>query len=236
MYNAIDVEDQGPIGSMLDDLSGFRVLRFDARGHGRSGAGSSSAHNRWDQLGHDVIAVARALEICSAVLGGASMGAVASIFAALSGGIEVDKLLLLLPPTAYETRIKQRRLYRATASLLERLGKEALVRTFEQYLGPTTITPGLEATIGPLIDALRTWDQGALMSVIQGAAESDLPPCEELRRVRAPTLIIAVESDDGHPLSTAHILAENMPNATLNVVPRMDGADLRERVRRFLGS
>jgi pimeloyl-ACP methyl ester carboxylesterase len=62
---------------------------------------------------------------------------------------------------------------------------------------------------------------------------------EALRHVDAPTLIIACQGDELHPVSIAEELAEVLPAATLHVYSRptilwTERADLRERVSAFL--
>jgi pimeloyl-ACP methyl ester carboxylesterase len=236
LYNAIDVEDRGPLGPMLGRLTGHRVVRYDARGHGSSTPGRTTDAHRWDQLGQDVIALACSLGSKSVVLGGASMGAVATIYAALDPRppVEISKLVLLLPPTAHETRVRQKRMYRAMLTLSERVGHQALLSTFEQYIGPTTITPGFESTIPHLLEALRAWDPGSLARVIEGAASSDLPPREQLSQIRQPTLVLTVPNDAGHPLSTAELLSKTLPNSTLFVHDRIDAATATPLIQSFL--
>jgi pimeloyl-ACP methyl ester carboxylesterase len=63
-----------------------------------------------------------------------------------------------------------------------------------------------------------------LPSVLRGAAASDLPDPEAVRAVTAPTLLLAWETDPGHPVSTAERLAELLPHAELHVARQL--ADL----------
>ena len=53
--------------------------------------------------------------------------------------------------------------------------------------------------------------------MMRGAADSDFPEVGAVARIRQPTLLLAWEGDDGHPLSTAEKLAELLPDATLSV-------------------
>jgi 3-oxoadipate enol-lactonase len=53
--------------------------------------------------------------------------------------------------------------------------------------------------------------------VLRGAAMSDLPSPEALRQIRRPTLVLAWETDPGHPLSSARLLAHHVRGSRLAV-------------------
>ena len=46
---------------------------------------------------------------------------------------------------------------------------------------------------------------------------TDLPPEEEIRRLRMPVLLLAWPQDDSHPLEVAQHLLEVLPDARLEV-------------------
>jgi pimeloyl-ACP methyl ester carboxylesterase len=234
LFHPIDVEEKTPLGPMLSAIEGRRVIRYDARGQGRSDPGADALAHRWDRLGRDLIEVATALDAKSCVLAGASMGAVASVFAALEGGLDVRAMVLVLPPTAWATRPRQADMYRAILRLLERLGLPAVIRTFEQYLTDKTMTPGFEDAREALLENLRRFEPESLAKILRASAESDLAPPETLRRLSMPCLIVAVEGDPGHPRSTAETLAEHLPNASLEVYPRISAGELARTIQRFL--
>src|SRR5206468_3265300 len=103
----------------------YRVIRWDARGHGLSSGAPVPDDYRWDNLARDLIALADELGIDQFVAGGASMGAATALHAAIQAPERVLGLVLMLAPTAYETRDEQADLYRAAAVLVERIGKES---------------------------------------------------------------------------------------------------------------
>jgi pimeloyl-ACP methyl ester carboxylesterase len=221
LFHPIDVEAHTPLGPMLDRISGHRVIRYDTRGQGRSDSGADDLAHRWDRLGADLVELARWAGPGPVVLAGASMGAVASIFAALSGEIDVSRLVLVIPPTAWETRPQQAKMYRAILGLLERLGLPAVVRTFEQYLNDKTAVPGFEGAREAVLDNLRHFDPVTLAKILRASAASDLPPKERLASLTMPAHIVAVDADLGHPRSTAETLARVLPNATLEIHERI---------------
>jgi pimeloyl-ACP methyl ester carboxylesterase len=235
LLHPIALEELTPLREFLDGIQGRRVVRYDARGHGGSAAGRSDAANRWDQLGADLLELAGTLEIGRFVTAGASMGVAASLYAALRAPERIAALLLVIPPTAWEIRPAQAGLYRGMAQLLDEKGSGALTEVVEEELRKQPVAPGFEPAQEALLEALRVWDPPALGHVLRGAAESDLPDPERLAEIDAPALIVAVQEDPGHPLSTAQELAERMPFAQLRVVESLtEIEEIRATTTRFL--
>jgi 3-oxoadipate enol-lactonase len=235
LLHPIALEECTPLRDFFEGIEGRRLVRYDARGHGGSAGGRSDAANRWDQLGADLLELARALEIGRFVAAGASMGVAASLRAALLAPERIAALLLLIPPTAWESRPAQAGLYCAMAQILDEKGNDALAEVVEETLRDQPIAPGFEPAQEGLFEALRSWDSTALGHVLRGAADSDLPDREHLTAIDAPALIIAVRDDPGHPLSTAEELAERMPFAQLRVVTSLAEVDeIRATTTRFL--
>ncbi|NJA59829.1 alpha/beta fold hydrolase, partial [Streptomyces sp. NEAU-H3] len=56
-----------------------------------------------------------------------------------------------------------------------------------------------------------------LPAVLEGAAGSDLPAPETLARITVPTLVLAWDTDPGHPVSSAETVAHHIPGARLSV-------------------
>jgi pimeloyl-ACP methyl ester carboxylesterase len=235
LLHPIALEELTPLRELLDGMQGRRVVRYDARGHGGSAAGRNDAANHWDQLGADLLELAGALEIERFVAAGASMGVAASLRAALLAPERIAALLLLIPPTAWESRPAQVGLYRAMAHILDEKGTVAVAKAVEEALRAQPVAPGFEPAQEALYEALRGWDPPALGHVLRGAADSDLPDRERLTEIDAPTLIVAVRDDPGHPLSTAEALAERMPFAQLRVVASLAEVDqIQATTTRFL--
>jgi 3-oxoadipate enol-lactonase len=189
-----------------------RLLRWDARSHGRSdGTADPSAH-RWDELGRDVLALADALGVERPVLGGASMGAASVLHAAAQAPERAAGLVLALPPTAWATRPAQAAAYAAGADLVDARGAAAYVEQaraepqpeiLAAFAGAFTYTPDVADHL--------------LAAVLRGAAASDLPAPDVLRALAVPTLVLAWDTDPGHPVSTAEALGELLPRAEVHV-------------------
>jgi pimeloyl-ACP methyl ester carboxylesterase len=207
-----------------------RLVRWDARGHGRSGGEPEPDDYRWDNLGRDLVALADALGVERFVAGGASMGAATALQAAIEAPDRVVGLVLVLAPTAYETRAGQAGLYRAGADLVERSGMAAYI---EQ--ASTQPVPAILSKFADLYHPVPRVPEHLFPAVLRGAASSDLPPPDVVRAVPAPTLLLPWDTDPGHPVSTSERLAELLPDAELHVALRLrDVATWTDRIEAFL--
>ena len=125
---ASSVQDEADRMLRWDRISARnRVVRWDARGHGLSTGTLDPDDYRWDNLGRDFVALADALGIERYAVGGVSMGAAAALHAATDAPSRVAGLVLVLPPTAYETRAAQAGEYLTGAALVEEQGADAYV-------------------------------------------------------------------------------------------------------------
>jgi pimeloyl-ACP methyl ester carboxylesterase len=233
LLSPIAVEDASPEAQLFAALPDWRVVRYDARGHGRSEAGASEEQHRWDRLGADLLDLASTLGAERFVAGGASMGAATALHAAVRAPERILGLVLVLPPTAWETRPAQAQQYLAMARLLEARGVEGFVRLAAPAMATAPIPPAVRDA---LLENLRHWDAVALQRVLLGAAASDLPSVESLATLRIPTLLLPTPGDPGHPLSTAERIADAIPGARLEPLPAGASSAPAERVRPFLAS
>ena len=187
-----------------------RVLRYDARGHGHSSGSPHPAEYTWEQLAEDLLTLLDHVAPGERVHGlGTSMGCGTLLHAALRDPHRFASLTLVVPPTAWETRRAQSRTYLVNADLVEREGVDAFVE-----LGL------LSPTVPALADAPTTRPEVAgplLPTVLRGAAATDLPDPDTLGRVDTPTLVLAWSEDPKHPLSTAALLHDVMPESRLVV-------------------
>lgn len=191
-------------------LSGTRLLRYDARGHGRSTGRKVPEDYRWQNLADDLLRLLDHWFPGERVHGvGPSMGAATLLHAASLESDRFTGLTLMVPPTAWETRPDQAAHYRAAAELIESDGVEAFHAATRGSVPPPA-TVGAPETWPDVADAL-------LPSLLRGAGLSDLPAPEAVARIDVPTTILAWVDDPGHPLSTAESLAVVLPHATLSV-------------------
>jgi 3-oxoadipate enol-lactonase len=192
--------------------AGWRVVRWDARGHGESPGPDDPAAYIWDELGRDALALADALGIATFVVGGASMGAATALHVARQAAERVRALVLACPPTAWAGRAAQAAIYKAGAVLVVAQGLDAYMERAAKQPVPPIFAP-----IGELFRPVPAVDVAVLPSVLRGAAASDLPAEDEVAKVVAPTLVLAWDTDPGHPLATATRVTELISGAELHV-------------------
>ncbi len=201
---------------------GVRLVRYDARSHGGSDPTYEDGAHRWDRLALDALAVADALDLDRVVGAGASMGCATMLHAALADPERFEALVLVIPPTAWETRRDQGELYLAAARLVENHGVGALVDAYRAAPLPPIAAEAGEAIREASLRHLAAMDPAALPHVLRGAASSDLPAPDALTTLTQPALVLAWAGDPGHPVSTAERLAELLPNASLQVATSVD--------------
>lgn len=196
-------------------LSGTRLLRYDARGHGYSTGRAVPEDYVWSALAEDLLALLDDKFPDEKVYGvGTSMGCGTLLHAAVREPGRFSGLTVLLPPTAWASRVPQGKLYERRARLVEQRGMAA-------YVALDQGAPAPPATVGrpeTLPEVAEAW----LPSVLRGAAQSDLPELDQLKALDLPVRILAWTDDPGHPLSTAETLAATLPHATLTVASNPD--------------
>ena len=192
------------------ELSGTRLLRYDARGHGHSTGRPAPEDYRWTTLADDLL---RQLDYWfpgERVHGvGPSMGAGTLLHAAVREPDRFSGFTLLLPPTAWETRAARADEYLRLATFIEQHG-------VERVIAATRTAPQPPASVGHP-DSVPHVTEELLPSVYRGAALSDLPASEAIAKLDHPTTVLAWIGDPAHPVSTAEALVDLMPNATLQV-------------------
>ncbi|WP_052314576.1 alpha/beta fold hydrolase [Nocardia thailandica] len=209
---------------------GLRLVRYDARGHGLSGGRAVADDYLYERLGEDLLAVADRVQPESPIVGmGASMGAASLLQAAVRRPDRFTRLVLIIPPTAWEARSAQAESYLAQADLVERAGKAAMGAAMGAMPAPPALA---EAGAWPIVPDVA---DAVLPSVMRGMGRSDLPGRSELARLPHPTLILGWVGDPVHPVETAEQLAELLPGgrAVIAASPA-DRATWRARIAEFL--
>lgn len=197
------------------------VVRYDARGHGRSGFTDDPGGYGWDQLALDQLALADHLGIDHYVVGGASMGAATALHAAIAAPERIDALVLAIPPTGWETRAAQTDNYTRMADIVAVRGVEPVVAA-GRLIPPPEPFRASEGWHDRSAARLRAADPERLVGVFRGAATADLPAREDVATITAPTLILAWSGDPAHPVATADELGVLLPDVTVEVADTMD--------------
>lgn len=189
---------------------GQRVLLLDLLGHGRSDQPRHASEYRIDRYSDQALALLDHLDVPSAVLGGVSLGANVSLFAASQAPERVRGLVLEMP--VLEWAVPAAALTFAPLLLAAHYGRRIMERS-SRLLAKVPATP-----MGPLNSVIRS---GALApevvaAVLHGILVGPVAPTVEQRRaIEAPALIVAHRNDLIHPFSDAENLAGQLPNARL---------------------
>ncbi|MEH6582091.1 MAG: alpha/beta hydrolase [Halioglobus sp.] len=219
LLGSMRVDDQAGIWDWEELEEHCMLARYDARGHGNSDGSYAAKDYRWSTLGNDMLRVADSVTSTdgSYILGGASMGCCAALEAALKAPDKVAGLILALPPTAWRSRPMQAVRYKRQAWLSGAFGAtpyrvldylpDARQHVDARRRLSNTVARGL-ATANPLY----------VQAALEGAVKSDLPKKRLLRKLDVPTLIFSWNGDATHPLSTAKILADTLPNVQSLVI------------------
>lgn len=221
LTSSIAAERDGGMFQWEGTVPGVDVVRYDARGHGRSPAGRSAADHEWPALATDFLAVAESAGVESMVAGGASMGCATVLYAALTAPERVQALVLAIPPTAWETRAAQRELYEKTAGFVAARGMDAYLEATRKL--PAN-PPWSAARREIRLRHVAAMDPNVLATILRGAAASDLPPRDAVATISCPTLVLAWADDPGHPLSTAEALHGLLAGSTLSVATSFEEA------------
>ncbi|RIX28130.1 alpha/beta hydrolase [Amnibacterium setariae] len=198
--------------------AGRRLVRYDARGHGRSTGRAEPADYAWSHLAEDLLALLDAVAPTEAVDAiGVSMGVGTLLHAAVIAPQRFRRLVLVIPPTAWATRTAQGDAYRQMADLAEQHGVDALLRAMSAY-PPLPILAEGGWTTAPAPDIAAD----LVPTVFRGAAATDFPAPEAVASIRQPVLLKPWVGDPGHPVSTSERLEELLPDALLEPMARPD--------------
>jgi pimeloyl-ACP methyl ester carboxylesterase len=215
------------MGSRLLERSGYRVIAYDARGHGRSGPAPDPGAYGYARLARDLEAVLDALRIPRAALAGASMGAHTILRFALDHPARVAAVGLVTPafdPSAPAGRqdvpeggrpIEDRL---ALARALREGGAEGFVRAYDF----STVLPAWRETVETVVrQRLSAHEHPEAVADAMEVVSRSRPfeDFTELSAIAVPTVVVASrdEVDPGHPLALAERYADVIPGATLTV-------------------
>lgn len=195
-----------------------RLIRYDARGHGETQPRFSPEDYHWKQLAKDMLAVAKSYGETRIIAGGQSMGCATALYSACIAPERIRGLILVNPPTAWETRAEQRKLYNHMAimgwlfggRILARITRNKLSRLIPQWLIDAT-----EDKVEGALEGLKPLKRKTLYNLFKGAALTDFPSRGAIETIQAPSLILGWTGDPTHPVETAEELHRLLPDSDL---------------------
>ena len=189
---------------------GHRVVLLDLLGHGRSDKPTHAAEYRIDAYADQVFAVLDDLGVSEAALGGMSLGANVSLFAASQHPERVRGLVLEMP--VLEWAVPSAAMLFTPLLLLVHYGR-GLIRLIGSGVGKLPRLPF--DSVNSLLHAASTPPE-VMAAILHGVLVGPVAPTQDERaRLASPTLVLAHRHDLIHPFSDATALAEQMPHATL---------------------
>jgi len=204
------------MGSTKLECGGFRVLAFDARGHGRSSAPADrTAYGNRDFAG-DVVGIMNALSIESALLVGTSMGFHTALRVALDHPDRIAGIVGITPGFDPDETPSAKDLHEAdlTAELLRRDGIEGFLQALAEISDPLSIVAPDEMRRR----MSRHRNLGVLADAIQHVVRSrPFESLNDLTAIGAPALVIGSRDafDPRHPFNVATAYAAALPRAEL---------------------
>jgi pimeloyl-ACP methyl ester carboxylesterase len=150
-------------------------------------------------------------------------------------------LVLVIPPTAWETRPAQGKLYQRFAIIGGLLGGRRLASVMSknnQRMLPAWMVQAEPEMLTGMLQGLSALKGKTLWNVMRGAATTNLPPRKELEAlVDIPTLIIAWVGDPIHPGSTAEELHRLLPKSELFIAQGYEESKtIPQRMRDFVSN
>jgi pimeloyl-ACP methyl ester carboxylesterase len=210
------------MGSRLLQRSGFRVITYDARGHGRSSGASDRQAYDYGRLACDLEAVLDALQLPRAILAGASMGAHTALCLALRRPERVAALGIVTP--AFDPSAPPSPPPGNTGSRdpLARGLREGGVQGFLDAYDFSTVPEQWRETVQKVIrQRLAAHEHpDAVADALEVVPRSQpFEEIAELQSIRVPTVVVASrdEVDPGHPLALAERYARSIPGADFKV-------------------
>jgi 3-oxoadipate enol-lactonase len=185
--------------------SGFRVLRYDTRGHGGSAAGRGP--HTIERLGEDVVRLLDALGVPRASFCGLSMGGQIGMWLGAHAADRIERLVLCNTGA----RIGTPDIWNARIESVRKDGMRGIApAVIERWFTPAfrERSPDVAARTQAMIEATPPEGYVACCHAIRDA---DLTA--DLAAVRAPTLVIAGTHDPATPPASGRLVAEKVNGA-----------------------
>jgi pimeloyl-ACP methyl ester carboxylesterase len=217
------IERSRAVGEGIDGLAerGFRLVTYDARGHGESGFTEDDADYTWDGHARDMLGLLDYLGTERATIGGGSMGAGTSFTFALAHPERVEKLVLIALPPLGDAFDPVKQAFVGFAQLIEGLGLEKavdVVLQLPEYAKLREEDPREFETLRAWL--LRMQPRGiifAMRGLVNGPPLAD----ERFGEIRCPTLIAAHPDDQLHPVASGERAHSAIAGSKFIVAPSL---------------
>ena len=188
----------------------FRLVRYDRRGHGRSAV--TAPPYSMAQLGGDVLAIMDGLNIEKANWCGLSMGGMVGQWLGANAPERFNRLILCNTSCFYADKD-------AWNDRITTVKKDGVAPLAAAVAG-RWFTQGFIAREPAQVARLRKMVEETSVDGYLGccAAIRDMDHREMLRKISAPTLIIAGKHDVATPVANGELIRDNIPGAKMTVL------------------
>lgn len=205
----------------------FRLVRYDRRGHGKSGA--PKGPYSMERLGRDVLAVLDGLKIAKTNWCGLSMGGMVGMWLGANAPGRMERIIL-----------SNTSAYMADKSVWEGRIKTVREQGLKSIVGPTMerwftkeFRERAPQTIARMSEMFLTTPAEGYIGC--GEAIRDMDHREIIRTITAPTMIIAGRHDPATTVEAAEFIRGRIPGATLAVLDAAHIANV-ERPQDYAGT
>lgn len=188
----------------------FRLVRYDRRGHGKSGvpAGPYSM----EMLGRDVLAILDTLKIEKINWCGLSMGGMVGMWLGANAPKRINKLILSNTAAYYADK----EMWNGRINTVREKGLGAIVEgTMERWF-----TKDFRDHEPAKVDRIRQMFLSTKPEGFIGCAEAvrDMDHREIIKSITAPTMIIAGRHDTGTTVENAEFIRSRIPGASMTML------------------
>jgi pimeloyl-ACP methyl ester carboxylesterase len=234
--------DQTQVTQTFPDVSGFRRMTVECRGHGASSLGSARPFSI-RMFAEDVLAAADDRGIDRLVVGGISMGAAIALHLAHHHAGRVAALVLVRPAWTFAAAPANMVPVRALAALIQAHPLDEAKRLFMISEIAADLKVDAPDNLASLLGYFDRPDVVPFASVLADIA-ADGPGVSEAAAatLRIPTLVLGNGQDAIHPLPFAKTVAGTIPGATFVEVAAKAAdkerhfAETQDAISRFLTS
>jgi 3-oxoadipate enol-lactonase len=188
----------------------FRVVRYDQRGHGKSGA--PAGPYSMDLLGQDALAIMNHLGLTKVNWCGLSMGGMTGMWLGRHAPERIDRLVLSncaaksMTPTAWNTRI----------STVNAKGVDAVADTVLTFWFTQEFRERCPQVVARMREMMVSIDKQGYVGCC--AAVRDMDQRWDIRDIKLPTLVIAGRHDAATTLKDGEYIAGAIAGAKLVVL------------------
>ncbi|HEV2414934.1 MAG TPA: alpha/beta fold hydrolase [Candidatus Dormibacteraeota bacterium] len=201
--------------SLPDLLLSHRVILYDLRGHGQTTLGEPDGSLR--QLGDDLAALMDAIGVDSADVAGFSLGGTIAMRVAIDHPERVRRLVLVA--TSSRVGRSAAEWYRQRVDMVTRHDAQ-LRQTLDHDTADVYAQSPNELEEGLVIRRQSTADPRGYSNACAAMAALNAAPLDpELRKIQAPTLIVASDKDQHCPPKAAEIIATGITGSRLEILP-----------------